>query len=97
MGRKLFGSGAPVVDSEILHRRLQDLPFKIELNRFAQIVMSPASNWYGALQLKISSKLLAFGGEVITQCYVQPFDSNNVADVAWLSDSFVGGTWNDYP
>ena len=68
---------------------LQDLPFKIELNRFGQIVMSPASNWHGALQVKISSKLLALGGEVITECSVQTSDSTKVADVAWLSDAFV--------
>ena len=68
---------------------LQDLPFKIELNRFGQIVMSPASNWRGALQMRIGSGLLALGGEVISECSVQTSDSTKVADVAWLSEGFV--------
>jgi len=70
---------------------LQDLPFKIELNRYGQIVMSPASNWHGALQMRIGSRLLLElgGGEVISECSVQTSDSTKVADVAWLSESFV--------
>jgi Uma2 family endonuclease len=68
---------------------LQDLPFKIELNRFGQIVMSPASNWHGALQMRIGSRLLALGGELISECSVQTSDSTKVADVAWLSKEFV--------
>ena len=65
---------------------LQDLPFKIELNRFGQIVMSPASNWKGALQVRIGARLLSDlgSGEVISECSVQTSDSTKVADVAWL-------------
>jgi Uma2 family endonuclease len=68
---------------------LQDLPYKIELNRYGQIVMSPASNWHGALQVRISSRLLSLGGEVITECSIETSDSTKVADVAWLSQGFV--------
>lgn len=68
---------------------LQDLPYKIELNRHGQIVMSPASNWHGALQVRISSQLLGLGGEVITECSIETSDSTKVADVAWLSPEFV--------
>lgn len=73
------------------HPALQDLPFKIELNRFGQIVMSPASNWHGALQMRIGSRLLSElgGGEVISECSVQTSDSTKVADLAWLSEDFV--------
>ena len=63
---------------------LQDLPYKIELNRFGQIVMSPASNWHGALQARISARLPDLPGEVITGCSVETADSTKVAVVAWL-------------
>ena len=36
---------------------LKDLPFKIELNSYGQVVISPASNWQGSLQSKISFRL----------------------------------------
>lgn len=69
---------------------LQDLPYKIELNGFGQIVMSPASNWHGALQMRIGSRLFSdLGGEVISECSVQTSDSTKVADVAWLSQEFL--------
>ncbi len=69
---------------------LRDLPYKIELNKFGQIVMSPASNWHGALQMRIGSRLMSqIGGEVISECSIETTDSTKVADVAWLSQDFV--------
>lgn len=68
---------------------LQDLPYKIELNKYGQIVMSPASNWRGALKVRIGHGLLELGGEVISECSVETSDSTKVADVAWLSAGFV--------
>jgi len=70
---------------------LRDLPYKIELNGFGQIVMSPASNWHGALQARISARLLDLEGEVISECSVDTSDSTKVADVAWLSAEFIAG------
>ena len=34
------------------HPQLQDLPFKIELNRWGRIEMSPASNEHGKVQMR---------------------------------------------
>ncbi len=69
---------------------LQDLPYKVELNRFGQIVMSPASNQHGRYQTRIAAALLTSmpGGEVITECSVETTDGTKVADVAWGSDEF---------
>lgn len=66
---------------------LQDLPYKIETNRFDQIVMSPASNWRGGFQSDISRKLaeLLPGGRVITECAVETTDGVKVPDVCWVS------------
>ncbi len=40
-------------------RSLQDLPFKIELNEWGQVVMSPASNRHGRNQMAIGLRLSA--------------------------------------
>jgi Uma2 family endonuclease len=70
---------------------LQDLPFKIETNKWGQIVMSPASNWHGNKQIRIGSLLLALQdkGDVVIECSVQTSDGVKVADVAWCSQSFM--------
>lgn len=68
---------------------LQNLPYKIELDRYGNIVMSPASNRHGRLQFAIG-KLLesALGGEIITECSIDTPEGVKVADVAWCSNGF---------
>jgi Uma2 family endonuclease len=70
---------------------LDNLPFKIELNRYGQIVMSPASNKHGVIQAEVAS---AFSkkksrGRVISECSIETSDGVKVADVAWASAAFV--------
>ncbi len=78
---------AEVVDNPLL----QDLPFKIELNKFGKLLMSPASNEHGRIQSRLASMLINKlpKGEVITECSIQTSDGVKVADVAWLSKGFV--------
>lgn len=65
---------------------LQDLPFKIELNRWGKIEMSPASNQHGALQVDLATELKKRrGGRVLVECSIQTADGVRVADVAWIS------------
>jgi len=68
----------------------KDLPYKVELNRFGQVVMSPASNEHGRLQTRIAARLLDMmeGGEVITECSIEGTEGVRVADVAWGSAKF---------
>ena len=70
---------------------LKDLPFKIELNKWGQILMSPASNRHGILQSDavylLRTKLPS--GVVIVECSIQTSDGVKVADVAWASDEFI--------
>ena len=67
---------------------LQNLPFKIELNRWGRIEMSPASNQHGAKQVELAAELRKKrGGKVIVECSVQTSDGVRVADVAWLSNA----------
>ncbi|MDB5386363.1 MAG: hypothetical protein JWM11_2009 [Planctomycetaceae bacterium] len=72
-------------------KSLQNLPYKIETNRYGQIVMSPASNRHGIYQSRIVGHLLRLGGtgEVITECSVETDDGVKVADVAWASAEFM--------
>ncbi|MDP2902361.1 MAG: Uma2 family endonuclease [Methylovulum sp.] len=80
---------------------LQNLPFKIELNRFGQILMSPASNRHGNLEYRVG-RALERGcpdGEIIIECSIQTADGVKVADVAWASRAFINqyGYCTPYP
>ena len=70
---------------------LQNLPFKVELNEWGQIVMSPASNRHGRNQMAIGVHLrgLVQGGDIIAECSVDTSKGVKVADVAWASDEFL--------
>jgi Uma2 family endonuclease len=70
---------------------LQNLPFKIELNRFGQILMSPASNRHGMIQSDVGYELRRRKrkGRVINECSIDTPDGVKVADVAWASDAFL--------
>ena len=66
---------------------LKDLPFKIELNRYNQIVMSPANNFHSRYQARIMHllKRLLKGGESIPEFAVMTKDNVKVPDVVWAS------------
>ena len=70
---------------------LQNLPFKIELNKWGKVLMSPASNNHGRWQFEVGTliKEKKQSGVVITECSIQTPEGVKVADVAWLSDEFV--------
>ncbi len=70
---------------------LRNLPFKIELNRLGQLLMTPASNLHGNIQAKVGIGIQRRmrGGEIIYECSIRTSDGVKVADVAWASDSFV--------
>jgi Uma2 family endonuclease len=76
--------------SEVLtDKSLSNLPYKIELNECGQIVMSPASNQHGFLQVEIAFFLRANKtGKVITECSIDTPKGVKVADVAWGTDEF---------
>ncbi|MDQ3011590.1 MAG: Uma2 family endonuclease [Acidobacteriota bacterium] len=70
---------------------LRNLPFKIEMNRFGQIVMNPASNKRGAIKAEIGFKVWRQKkqGKLIFGCSMVTSDGIKVADVAWASDEFI--------
>lgn len=69
----------------------QNLPFKIELNRYGKVEMTPASNQHGRLQLRIGALLerKLKKGEAMTECSIQTSEGVKVADVAWCSKAFI--------
>ena len=78
---------AEVVDNPLL----QDLPFKIELNKWGKILMSPASNQHGHIQADLAYEFRKKlpKGKVIIECSIKTQDGVKVADVAWASDEFI--------
>lgn len=80
---------------------LQNLPYKIELNKFGQILMSPASNKHGMIQFDVARAIdrRKTSGRLITECSVDTSDGVKVADVAWASDAFIAeyGEATPYP
>jgi Uma2 family endonuclease len=70
---------------------LQDLPYKIELNAWGKIEMSPASYRHALLQGRTTAELARQlpGGEVLTECPVLTEIGVRVPDVAWASDEFM--------
>ncbi len=70
---------------------LKDLPFKIELNKWGKILMSPASNNHGNLQYEVAKRLddSSSSGKLIIKCSIKTPEGVKVADVAWASDEFI--------
>jgi Uma2 family endonuclease len=70
---------------------LRDLPFKIELNRLNQVVMSPSHPHHSRLQSKIARVLgnLLNNGEAIVELPMETEDSTKVPDVVWASKATI--------
>lgn len=70
---------------------LQDLPYKIEINAWGKVEMSPASNRHGRLQADVAAefKRQLPGGLVITECAILTRIGIRVPDVVWASADFM--------
>jgi len=77
--------------SVITDSTLSGLPFKMELNEWGKIEMSPASNFHGMLQTEIAfilkNKLPL--GKAFVECSIQTSKNVKVADVVWCSKDFL--------
>ena len=77
--------------SEVIEdKTLQDLPYKIELNEWGNIVMTPASNRHGFIQARIATELNQQGdsGEAFVESSIETSKGVKVADVIWGSSRF---------
>ena len=66
---------------------LQDLPYKIELNQWGNIEMSPARSRHGEYQAELAHllRLQKPGGISMTKCAVETAENVKVPDVTWVS------------
>lgn len=67
---------------------LHDLPYKIELNEYGNIEMSPTKNRHSIFQADILFliKSLKNEGKVLPECSIETPKGVKVADVVWMSD-----------
>ncbi len=76
---------------------LANLPGKIELDLWGRILMSPASNYHGVLQIRLGQRLEQLGGQAIAEASVVTSIGLLVADVAWASAEFMSAHGAETP
>ena len=66
---------------------LQNLPFKIELDKQGKVIMTPVKVYHSALQGEIAAilRLNRKDGKILTECAIQTGKGTKVADVSWAS------------
>ena len=69
--------------------RMQNLPGKIELDVWGRILMSPASNFHGVVQLRVARRLDSLRGTAMVETSVLTEVDVLVTDVAWGSTEFM--------
>ncbi|MEM1093805.1 MAG: Uma2 family endonuclease [Bacteroidota bacterium] len=80
------------------HPSLQDLPFKIELNEWGQIVMTPTSNQRRMRQSRLVGLLREHAGHTtFAQCSVATARGVSVTDGAWASEAFMARHGDEDP
>ncbi len=69
------------------HPSLKNLPFKIELDEYGKILMSPVKVYHSAFQGEIAFILrsLLKTGRTLPECAIKTSKGTKVADVAWAS------------
>jgi Uma2 family endonuclease len=78
-------------DEALRDPALQDLPYKIEINVWGKLEMTPASNRHGRLQMTLGSELMRQlpDGVVISECSILTRIGIRVPDVVWASPQFM--------
>src|SRR5689334_18348687 len=76
-------------DQVLTDPALRDLPYKIELNSWGKVEMTPANNRHGHLRSEIAYELRRqLQGLVVTQCAILTRIGVRVPDVGWCSPEF---------
>jgi Uma2 family endonuclease len=70
-------------------KSLADLPYKIELDKYGKITMSPAGKKHSKLQSRLIKAFLQAmpHGDALPECAVETSAGTKAPDVAWISES----------
>ena len=69
---------------------LHDLPYKIELDRYGRLLMSPTKNRHGRRQVRISVELeKQLGGAAAVEIGIDTLEGTRVPDVVWMSEAYL--------
>lgn len=68
---------------------LRELPYKIELNAWGQIIMTPLINRRGLLCGLIANALPKDAGHMLVNCPIDTEQGVKVADIAWTTREFI--------
>lgn len=65
----------------------QDLPYKLETDKYGRIILTPPKIIHGRYQFHIGRELsiLLPQGCIVTECPIETSDGTKVADIAWLT------------
>lgn len=74
-----------------------NVPGKIEIDTWGRLLMSPPSNYHGAVQGRLIQILSVLGGQVFVECSVVTPAGVFVADAAWASAQFMRAHAFDTP
>lgn len=77
--------------------RFSDLQAKVEIDDRGRIIVSPATNSHGILQIQIGAALRQLGGAAIAEASVLTTEGVLVADVAWASEEFMSVHGSETP
>ncbi|HLE65557.1 MAG TPA: Uma2 family endonuclease [Burkholderiales bacterium] len=77
--------------------RFANLPGKIELDVWGRILMSPATNYHGMLQVRLGQRLASLGGQAFSEASVVTSIGLLVADLAWASPEFMRAHGTETP
>lgn len=78
-------------DEVLKEPTLRDLPYKIELNAWGKVEMTPASNRHSRLQAALAAQFdrQLIGGVAFTECSILTSIGIRCPDVAWASPEFI--------
>ncbi len=79
------------------HPELENLPFKIELNEYGKVVMTPVKVYHAALQGELEFLLRSSlqTGKTLPECAISTRKGTKVADVVWVSDAVFARIKNE--
>jgi len=79
------------------HPSFKNLPFKIELNEYGKVLMTPVKVYHSAFQGEIEFLLrsLLKTGKALPECAIATSKGTKVADVVWASDEVFAQIKNE--